>query len=378
MNGKKRKIIVILSIVLIVLLLIIPLGLSAMIYEDNFGDRYVTYVPMARSIDEFEGLDLQRYAFTSNQGQTLAGYKYFRELKDVKGVVIIAHGLGGGGQNSYMDVADFFTLNGYVVFAYDATGNDESEGNSVKGIPQGLIDLDYAIQFVKQTPDFRGLPIMLFGHSWGAYSVGSVLNLCPDVKAVVMIAGFNKSMDIIEEEGKRIAGDTVSVLLPYVLFYEKINFGKYASYSCISGFENTDAGVMVIHSEDDKMISQEKGFDVFYNLYKNNPRFNFIKYNNRGHNYVYYSDKSREYQEEFNKKFDQYLDSIGGELTAELKASYFSNNLDKKALFDLDEELMDRIVDFYDSYLKWVFTIRIGGKNLDYLSWYLIYIFLLL
>lgn len=61
----------------------------------------------------------------------------------------------------------FSLRKGYDVFAYDATGNDESEGNSVKGVPQFLIDLDYAIQFVKQTPDFDGSPIVLFGHSLG-------------------------------------------------------------------------------------------------------------------------------------------------------------------------------------------------------------------
>ena len=264
MSTRKRKIIVTVIVVLMVLLLIVPIGLSAMIYEDNFGDRYETYAPMARSIDEFDGLNVKRYTFFSDQGQKLVGYQYYKTLENTKGIVVISHGLGGGGHNSYMDVADFFTSNGYVVFAYDATGNDESEGSSVKGLPQGLIDLDYAIQFVKQTSDFDNLPIMLFGHSWGGYSVGSVLNLHPDVKAVVIVAGFNKSMDIIEEEGKKIAGDGVRVLLPYISLYERFKFGKYASYNCINGFENTEAGVMIIHSADDEMISQEKGFDVFY------------------------------------------------------------------------------------------------------------------
>ncbi len=352
MKTKRRKIIIILGIVLILLLLIIPFGLAAMIYEDNFGDRYETYAPMARSIDEFEGLNLHRYTFASNQGQTLVGYKYYRTLENIKGVVIIAHGLGGGGHNSYMDVADFFAANGYVVFAYDATGNDESEGSSVRGIPQGLTDLNYAIQFVQQTSDFDGLPIVLFGHSWGGYSAGSVLNLHPEVKAVVIAAGFNRSMDIIEEEGKRIAGDGIAALLPYISLYERIKLGKYSSYNCIDGFENSDAGVMIIHSTDDEMISQKMSYDIFYDLYKDNPRFNFVKYDNRGHNYVYYSDASREYKDEFNKGFDDYVNSLDGELTAELKAAYLDSHLDKKQLFDLDQELMDSIVKFYDNYVK--------------------------
>ena len=63
MSTRKRKIIVTVIVVLMVLLLIVPFGLSAMIYEDNFGNRYETYVPMARSIDEFDGLNSKDILF---------------------------------------------------------------------------------------------------------------------------------------------------------------------------------------------------------------------------------------------------------------------------------------------------------------------------
>lgn len=352
MRNKKRKIIIIISTLLIVLLLILPLTVSIIIYKNNFGERYETYTPMARSLNEFEGLKAERYTFNSNNGQQLVGYKYFKNIENIKGIVIIAHGLGGGGHNSYMDVADYLATNGYIVFGYDATGNDESEGDCVMGIPQGIIDLDYAIRFIKQTEEFSSYPIMLFGHSWGGYSAGSVLNLHPEVKAVVMVAGFNKSIDIIEEEGKRIAGDGIEVLLPYLSLIESINFGRYASYNCIDGFENTDAGVMIIHSADDNMISQVNSFDIFYNQYKSDSRFCFLKYEDRGHNYVYYSDIARQYKDEFNSKFEDYVNSLDEEFTTEIKAAYFEKNLDKQLLFDLDDELLNSIVKFYDDHIK--------------------------
>ena len=116
----------------------------------------------------------------------------------------------------------------------------------------------------------------------------------------------------------------------------------------MNGFEHSEAGVMIIHSADDEMISQEKGFDVFYDSYRNNPRFSFVKYENRGHDYVLYSDRSRDYLEEFNRNFTDYMNSLDEELTVELKASYLNEHLDKKQLFDLDEELMNSIVEFYD------------------------------
>jgi hypothetical protein len=83
MKANKRKIIIIiLGAVLIILLFIIPFGVSAMIYEDNFGNRYEKYEPMARSIDEFEELNSNRYTFASDEGQILVGYGYYREREN--------------------------------------------------------------------------------------------------------------------------------------------------------------------------------------------------------------------------------------------------------------------------------------------------------
>jgi hypothetical protein len=323
-----------------------------MIYQDNFGNKYETISWMARSLNEFNGLRSQRYTFESNRGQQLVGYKYYKETNNTKGLVVIAHGLGGGGHNSYMDVANYLATYGYIVFAYDATGNDESEGDAVVGIPQGLIDLDYALQFIKEHDEFDNLPIMLFGHSWGAYSVGSVLNIHADIKAVVMVAGFNKSLDILREEGRRIMGDSFSALVPYFFVLERIKFGHYASYNCIDGFEASNAGVMIVHSSDDNMISFEDQFTMFLDQYRDNLRFDFVQYEDRGHDYIYYTDASRRYKDELNTQFKDYVDTLDTELTAEIKREYMEGNLNKAILFDLDTELMDRIVSFYDSYAK--------------------------
>lgn len=352
MLKNKKKIIIALCITLIILFVTAPLFLSVYIYKSNFGSRYETISWMVRSLNEFPGLNAHKYTFASNNEQQLVGYSYYREPKNIKGVVVIAHGLGGGGHNSYMDVANHFATNGYIVFAYDATGNDESEGDNVRGIPQGLIDLDYAIRFVKENEEFKDLPIMLFGHSWGAYSVGSVLNVHPDIRAVVMIAGFNKSADIIEEEGQRIMGSGMSLLMPYISIVERVKFGTYASYNCIDGFEASNAGVMIIHSVNDDIVSFENQFERFLDTYQNNSRFTFIRYENRGHDYVYYTDASKEYRNEINNQFKEYVNSLDTELSAEIKTEYMNEHLEKNMLFDLDIELMDKIVSFYDKYAK--------------------------
>lgn len=327
--------------------LFLPKIIASAVYKDNFEQRFETYEPMARSLDEFDGLRVSEYTFKSDKGQKLAGYKYYRDTEQ-KGAIVIAHGFGGGGHNSYMDIADYFTSCGYVVFAYDATGNDKSGGEAVGGMPQGVIDLEYALRFVKSTDEFAELPIMLWGHSWGAYSVGSVLKYHPDVKAVIMAAGFDSSADIIGYQGRQIAGDAGEFILPYMLDIEKEKFGEYASASCTEGFESSEARVMLIRSRDDEMIPYGDSFGVFQEKFGGNPRFEFVSLENRGHNYIWYADSVTEYREIFNSEFDEYMESAGG-FTPERKAEYLKEHLDKKQRYALDYELMEKMSKFYDS-----------------------------
>ncbi|MBQ5311774.1 MAG: alpha/beta hydrolase, partial [Oscillospiraceae bacterium] len=139
-------------IILIVLLLLTAADwiVSVIVYEQCFGVRYDSYEPKMLYLDDFEGLERTRYQFPSDKGQMLTGYLY-TSGDDQHGIIIIAHGFGGGGHNSYMDCADYFAKHGYYVFAYDATGCDESEGDKVGSLAQGVADLEYAISFVESS-----------------------------------------------------------------------------------------------------------------------------------------------------------------------------------------------------------------------------------
>ena len=360
--SKLKKIAKITGIVLgIIVVLVIaallfgmkPLAIS--VYEDNFGKRFTSYEPTTWEIEDFDGLMRDKYTFSSDQGQLLTGYKYYRNQVETKGVMVIAHGFGGGGHRSYMNVADYFARNGYVVFGYDATGNDESEGDAVGGLPQGVIDLDYALRFLKSSEEFQNLPIVLWGHSWGGYSVGSVMKLHPDVKAAVIVSGFNSSLDMLEIEGRNIAGDAIDYLLPYLEEHEKEIFGEYATMNVLESLDATDASVMFIHSDDDDMIPVTYSMDRYYEKYKDDERFTFVRYKDRGHNYLFCAEDRKEYIEKYNSGSEAYLESLGEisqEKKEEMIAAYHEEHLDKHKAYQLDEELMMQILELYNSNIR--------------------------
>ncbi len=352
-KGKAKKIILIVLLCVLILLIAGWWYFSVAIYNENFNKRFESYEPLTLRVEDFEGLQRTKYEFPSDKGQMLTGYMYSSAGVDPKAILVIAHGLGAG-HNSYMDCADYFARNGYLVFAYDATGNDESEGEGVGGIPQGPIDLDHAVSFVEESGNFPDLPVVLFGHSWGGYGVCSVLTYHPEVKAVIECAGCDKSSDLFEAGGKEQAGNVIYTMMPFIKLHERIRYGKYATNTAMDGFAASDAAVMIVHSEDDGVVPIEYGYDVFYEKYGSDPRFVFVRLKDKGHNYVF---DDAAYIDEFNAGFDDWIATLDYDYTADEnlerfaadKAEYIRVHLDRSRWCSmLDEELFARFLSFYD------------------------------
>lgn len=332
------------------LLSISPLIASQIIFTKFFNSRIETYQPLSFKVSDFDGLHRNKHTFKSDKGQKLTGYMYYSDYTtDPKAVIILAHGYGGGGQTTYMDCTNYLCAHGFYVFAYDCTGNDESEGSGIIGFPQGIIDLDNAINYVKSLKEYKSYPLMLFGHSWGAYSTTNVLYYHPEVKAVVAMSGFNRSVEMIKSQGHRYAPGTEEGLIPYIDNYEQAKFGKFSGSTAMRGFENSKAGVYIVHSNDDMVIPVEAGYGIYYQKYANDSRFKFELYNYRGHGTVYYSDEGKEYTDAFDKEWKKFLK---GNPSEEEKESYIKEHIDRNIWNDrIDKGLFSRIIDFYNSYL---------------------------
>ena len=312
--------------------------LSVYFYNLFFNIRYNTDSKIKFNLEDFPNLKRDEYSFKSNNNQILTGYNYYYNKNNIKGIVILAHGFGAG-SNIYMDCANYFAKNNYYAFLFDVTGTDESEGKSINGLPQGVIDLDYAISFVEK--EFKGLPIFLFGHSWGAYCATSVLKFHPEVKAVVSLSAFNRSLDLLKANSTKKLGILALIGINYIKIYELIKFGKYANLTSLSSLEDYKSKVMIIQSKDDIMVPEKYGYDIFYNKYKDNPRFKFINLLDRGHIKVYYNNDSN-----LNKNYDNYFFNKQLSFKKE-ENSKLPDNI-YKSTNSLDEELFREIIEFYN------------------------------
>ena len=356
-KAPRRKTILIVLACVLAVLAAADWILTVMVYKRYFGTRVETYEPTKQRIEYFDGLKRTRYSFPSDKGQLLTGYLYTAG-GEPRGILIIAGGYGAGHSN-YIQCADYFAKNGYAVFAFDNTGCDESGGDSLVGMPQGVIDLEYAISFVEQSGNFPPLPIGLFGHSWGGYSVCAVLASHPEVKAVIACAGYNRSESLFISEGRTIAGPAVYLTLPFLKMHELIRFGKYASLTAEDGFAASDARVMIVQSADDDTVLPEFGYNIYYRNHREDSRFTFFLLEDRGHRFF---NVSTPYYEEASEALDQWRKTLDYDYSAPAnadrfaadQAEYIHQNVDMKALWQnrLDTDLFGRFLAFYNQNLQ--------------------------
>ncbi len=115
---------------------------------------------------------------------------------------------------------------------------------------------------------------------------------------------------------------------------------------------------MIVHSSDDNVVPTGYGYDIYYEKYKDDPRFRFIRFEDRGHNYVY---DDTAYIDQFNAEFDKWLETLDYDYNAAEnrerfsadKADYIHNNLDRDKWCNmLNAELFEEFVDFYDRHLN--------------------------
>lgn len=347
-RRKLRKTLLIAAGLFVLVFAAVSLLVTKSIYDKNFGrvdaPKYSGFLRHA-DVTEYEHTEL---SFPSGENN-LIGYVYGEENN--KGLVVLAHGLGGGAEsNTALTIA--LVDMGWRVFTYDCTGSYRSEGSGTKGLPQSALDLDAALDYVESQS--LKLPVMLYGHSWGGYAVAAVLDMGHDVNAVVSVAGYASPDALLHEQMQSMMGGFSTFTYPFGWLYQRMLFGANAGRSAIDSINSSAVPVMVIHGSEDEMIRYDGAGIIAGRGEITNPNVVYVTRDmegQNGHNNLMSSVAALKYIEEKNAEYDEIYDSYGGKIPDGINAEYYAD-VDKFRASELDSELIDMIDGFYKEHLK--------------------------
>lgn len=280
---------------------------------------------------DFPGLKDEDFSFTSANLNILRGKIFSTNLTSIKNPIIFCHGMGGGYLSYMKEIAYLaFKLNRPII-AFDYTATFSSDGKCLLGFNEPTIDLLNCIEHLKNDKRFIDSKFSLIGHSWGGYTVGNYLNFNNDIDKAVLISAPLSYKNVVFEKLPVFLG----FLWPTIKKNEIDLFGDYARYDLLNSLKNTKSNVLVLHSNDDKIVSYKKNF-VELKEKINSYNVTFKTVYNKGHNPTYKEAASKYLQTVFKnaKKIKN----------SELK-NYFLE-VDWQRATSLDENVMNYICEF--------------------------------
>ena len=303
-------------------------NLTGKLYNKVFGIRS-DIRPGIHYFDEthFKGLIKEDFSFNNDNDVTLRGGFYHYKTFDKDTLVVFNHGIGGGHQ-AYMKEIDYLARNGFKVLAIDYMGCVNSDGDSMGGLTQPILDVSKAIELVKK--DYKNIYVV--GHSWGGFVTQGVSSIHKEIKKVVLLAGLNSLESMLDAS----LPFPLSLLKKSVLRNEFNKYGEVSKLSAKDSLNRNDLSALVIQSKDDNILK---------------PKFNIdlIKENciNKNVEFVYVDGKlhNPEYTKDAVNKLNAYLNRLN-KIKDNKEKENLANDTNWDELCELDPTVMGKIVDF--------------------------------
>lgn len=347
-KSKKRAILIFIAL-FIVISIVVGYVITCVEMNKNFGRGDYPEKRFAATYfyDHYENdYPRQEVSFLSGEN-TLKGYIYGGS--NDKGLIVFAHGIGGG-HEYYLKLLTKLVDDGWRIFAYDATGSGNSEGEGSKGLAQSVIDLDLALDFTESDPELGKMDTYVLGHSWGGYAAAAVLNFDHDIKGCVSMSGYNTPYEQLAESCDSMFGKASFLLYPFIWTYNKMKFGKDSSWSAVDGINKTDIPVLVIHGSNDEIIGFENSAIIAHKDEITNPNVEykvFSEEGRNGHNTYFYTPEYKEYKEKvLTPKSEALKEKYGSDIPDDELEEYYSS-IDKELYNGFNQEIIDLIDVFF-------------------------------
>ena len=306
------------------------MGIISRRYIKDFVCRYNKQVGVPYySPNDFNGFKEEAYSFNNSKGIEIHYFYYYYDNYKEDKLILFLPGIGPG-HVSYFAEIETFARRGYKVLTLDYTGCGESKGDYLGSLNMPTLDVMDLLDHLKIDK-----PIVVVGHSLGAYTSLNIINIRKDIDRAVVISPFIDMKSLLNVFTRS------NFITKHLLKYEnKIN-PKYYPIDNIEYLKNTKDKLFIIQSDDDGVIPYSISLKVVESL--NNPNLKLLRMSGRKHNPTYL-ESSVKYMNEVFGSFELLIKNKVIK-TKEDRIDYFKNVSIKK-LTEQDEKLYDEIIAF--------------------------------
>lgn len=292
-------------------------------YNGQFNHRQELN-PLVKSYTKDDYNLLEEKIIIPYKNDNIVGYLYNLDNYDSNKLIIFCHGFFST-KEAYIQDVGYLCQNNYQVFLYDSFGTNESSSN-LESFGSFMKALDIVINYFNNNDNYKNKEIYIVGHSLGAYSAGNIVKIHKQIKGICLLAPLYSIYDIIYSRLNN------KLLTNICLNIDNKNSNGYSKYNLHDSLKDYKGKILIIHSLDDNIINTNYVKDKLKDL----DNIEYITVNNRLHN--------PEYKIEAVNKLNQFVSELSKVNPNDY--SEFYSKQDFKSMGELDNNIMDKIVEF--------------------------------
>jgi pimeloyl-ACP methyl ester carboxylesterase len=201
-----------------------------------------------------------------------------------KGLILIVHGWAWN-LEPYLPQAEYLARAGYSVALFDGSGIGRSGGSRILGLPQHMIDTGAALDHIKAAPEFRDMPVFLYGHSWGGYAADAVSCLKNySLKGILSVSAYYEALGAMKSMAQKRYGFLSNAFVLPATVIERLAYGRAAGYTAVQGLILADCPVLAVHSKSDFTLSFKENFMKIKKGLEGRPGVEFWEADGENHN----------------------------------------------------------------------------------------------
>ncbi|MBQ3668955.1 MAG: alpha/beta fold hydrolase [Clostridia bacterium] len=175
--------------------------------------------------------------------------------KNPRALVVLVHGIKSS-SDELNPIAQYLVSEDYAVVSFDGTACGRSQGTRTVGLQQQRFDLRALLNYIDSWAFYGDLPLILIGHSAGAYGVASELSRTRAAAAVV-VSGFESPLGTMRYWATHYTGPIGNVEYPFLWIREHELKGADADTSATESLTRAGVPVMVVHGSADSVVPEE-------------------------------------------------------------------------------------------------------------------------
>jgi len=245
------------------------------------------------------GLVSEKIEIRTRDSIILNGYWTKTKTSDIRGVMILIHGVGGCKEH-FLGLAGELSMRGIESIVFDARGHGESGGKYCTYGFNEKKDIVDIIDFIKaKSPDLpiaesidfvntkKDIPVGIWGNSLGGAVALQALEYDERIQFGVIESTFTQLDQIVFDYKKRILG---GYGFKFISDYALSKAGEIADFNPdevkpIESVKNIEQPILITHGDADENISYKYGQQLFDNLQSEDKEFVLIE--GGGHNDMY-------------------------------------------------------------------------------------------